>query len=358
MSILSNSIAIFLCFYCLCILCSLDAQTIYVDPKLGDDAYPGTEELPLKTLKQACEKINQNTEDLSTELILAEGIYILDSSIVFKPTIQYSTKNRLVIRAKILPDDQNWMPSSMPVILPLLLDKKEDPDGEWANGIRIATSHVSITGLKIMGSPVYEYIEENKIIRSYPIVREGADLEDLLISQCIFIGDEQILPLHLGIYAEGNNVVVDHCVFYNCKVGILFVNYDKKETTENAVTNSLFINSYGAAVWIMNTAVDFLFNGNTIVNSNYAIIKESANEKKYTLRNSLLANNKEIVGNGSGALLNFAPLNLSSLRLGEKVKITGSEMEIILDQSKRGYLHIEKKEINKNYLGGLFFSKS
>lgn len=354
----SNLIGKLLCLYCLCFSISgLYAQTIYIDAKHGNDLNPGTEVLPIKTLKKAAEKINQSVGETSTELILTEGIYLLDSAIIFKPAIEYSTTNRLVIRAKVLPDDPNWKPSSMPSVLPLLLDKKKDPDGEWANGIQIATSHVTIAGLKIMGSPVHEYIAENKIIRSYPIVREGADLKDLLISQCLFIGDEQILPLHLGIYAAGNEVVVDHCVFYNCKVGVLFVNYGEKETTGNAVTNSLFVNSYGAAVWIMNTAIDYLFKGNSIVNSNYAIIKESGNSKKYTIQNSLLANNKEIVGIGSGALLNFSPLNLESLQIGKNVKITGSEKEIILDQSKREYFHILNEEINKDYIGGLFFRK-
>ena len=345
--------------YCLIFSISiLNAQSIYLDAQHGNDANPGTEKLPIKTLKKAAKMANASKEHSSTELILTEGIYILDSTVVFKPSIKYTTANRFVIRARVLPDQPNWKPSYMPVIMPLLRDKKNDIDGAWANGIQVEISHVTITGLKIMGSPIYEFIDKNKIIRSYPVVREGADLEDLVISQCLFVGDEQILPLHLGVYAAGDKVVIDHCVFYNCKVGVLFVNYHEKETIGNVVTNSLFINSYGTAVWIMNTAVDYLFKGNSIINSNFAIILESGNSKKYTIQNSFLANNAEIVGEGAGALLNFSPLDINALDLAKNVKIIGSEVELILDQSQKNYLHIINKEPMNNFKGGLFSNKS
>jgi len=195
-------------------------------------------------------------------------------------------------------------------------------------------------------SPISEYIGENKIIRSYPIVWQGANLEDLLITQCLFVGDYQILPLHLAIYAVGNNVVVDHCVFYNCKVGVLYVNYQPEETTGNALTNNLFIGSYGAAVWIMNTSEDFVFEGNSIVNSN--------DNKKYKIQNSLFANNLELVGVGEGALLNFSKLSINSLEWGPKVNLSGKNLPINLDQSKKDYLHILPHNLTRNINSGLF----
>ena len=344
-------ISFFICLFSMAIV--LNAQIIYVDAQNGDDSHIGNEVSPIKTLKKAAEKINESQGFSSTEIILKEGIYTIDSAVIFKPTQKYSPLDRFIIRAEILPDEPSWRPDRMPVILPLLLDQKEDNDGTWSNGIQVEVSHATVQGLKIMGSPTYEHIDKNKIVRSYPIVREGGNLEDLVITQCLFSGDQQILPLHLGIYAAGHKVLVDHCLFYNCKVGVLYVNYNEEETTGNALTNNLFINSYGAAIWIMNTSEDFTIKGNSVINSNYAFILEAENTKKYRVENSLFANNLEIAGHGSGALLNFSPLSINALHVGSDVRITSKKFEINFDQSKRDYLHILTDDQNL-YNSGLF----
>ncbi len=335
-------ILISICF--VFVLFPLKAQVIYVDALKGDDSFAGTQSVPIKTLKKAAELINNNKGYSFAQVVLAEGVYFMDSAVIFKPSTKYSVHNRLTIRAEILPDDPDWTPSKMPVLLPALFDQKKDKEGTWSNGLQIEVSHVTIQGVKIMGSPIYEHIEKGKIIRSYPIVWDGEGLKDLLIKQCLFLGEEQILPLHLGIYAAGDNVVVDHCVFYNCKVGVLFVNYHEKETVGNALTNNLFIGSYGAAVWIMNTSEDFVFKGNSIVNSNYALILEEGTPKQYTIEESLFSGIQEMVGTGTGALLNFSPLTINHLNFGAKVRITGKRVDINFDQGDRQYLHILGEE--------------
>lgn len=336
---------------------SIGAQSIYLDSKFGSDANSGTKESPLKTLKKAAEIVNEAKGFKSTTVYLNEGIYILDSAVVFKPTIAYTKTNRFVLRAVYLPDEEAWTPSQMPTILPTLQDQTADSEGTWSNGIQVEVNHASIKGIKIMGSPVFEYLDSDKIIRSYPIVREGSKLDDLEISQCLFVGDEHVLPLHLGIYAAGNNVKVDQCIFLNCKVGVLFVNYLDQPTIGNILTNNLFIGAYGAATWLMNISEDFVFEGNSIVNSNYGIIVEKGNPKKYNISNSLFSGVSEIVGNGEGALLNFTSLGIDALNLETGVKITSNPVTINLDQSQRNYLHIIQSPEYQTLQSGLFKEK-
>jgi len=344
----------FIYFSLLCTLSILKGQSIYVDAINGDDLNLGTQEFPIRTLQKAVEKVNKSFGHLTTEVIVKEGIYVIDSAVVFKPSINYSISNRFIIRAEVLPGEPNWTPARMPVILPTLRNLRDDPEGKWSNGIQVEVSHATIQGLKIMGSPIYEHLEKNKIVRSYPIVRENGDLEDLLITQCLFVGDEQVLPLHMGIYAEGNKVTVDHCTFYNCKIGVLFANYSEEETSGHALTNNLFVGSYGTALWIMNSSTDFIFSGNSIINSNYALILESGSTKKYKIENSLFANVRNMIGKGAGPLLKFSPLNISTLQIGPGVELSDKVKEIYLDQSKKAYLHILQNGQSKDFRSGLF----
>jgi len=63
-----------------------------------------------------------------------------------------------------------------------------------------------------MGESVHETPFKNILIRNYPIVWDGKNLEDFRVTQCLFLGNKITLPNHLGILAAGRALEVDHCV--------------------------------------------------------------------------------------------------------------------------------------------------
>jgi len=74
--------------------------------------------------------------------------------------------------------------------------------------MQFETSHVTIQGLKIPGSPYLESPTPKIIRRVYPIAREGVDVDDLEIRQCLFVGNRDVCELHCGILARGSGSVL------------------------------------------------------------------------------------------------------------------------------------------------------
>ena len=205
-----------------------NTKEFYINELTGNDQNSGTKEQPLKTLNKAADLINQANGKGAITVYLTEGIYGLDATATFHPANWHFTKEqRLTIRAASLPDDADWDPGKMPVIvstMPLNFkpNGNNDPLGGTSYGIQIETEHVTIQGLRVLGTPVHERPKDGLVRRNYPIVREGRNLDDLRITQCLFIGDRHAIPNHLAILASGQGVVVDHCVFYHCKDAIVF----------------------------------------------------------------------------------------------------------------------------------------
>ena len=201
-------------------------ETLYVDVWKGADGNQGAKDSPLKTLGEAARRINTGVGTGAVTIFVAEGVYPLQETVLIKPTRRFSTTGRLTIRAEGLPDDPDWTPSRMPVLLPVMpLSKswmgRPDPFGGVAYGIQVETSHVTIQGFKVLGMPQYEFPASGQIHRVYPIAREGNALEDLEVKQCLFAGDPVALPLHCGVLARGHKVVIDHCVFHRCKIPVV-----------------------------------------------------------------------------------------------------------------------------------------
>src|SRR4051812_14688390 len=96
---------------------SLIASTreIYIDSKKGDDKNPGSQLQPLKTIGEAAKRINGDNTAEETTIFLEEGVYLLTETANFRSD-RFSEKNRLTIRAEVLPDDADWNPQRMPII--------------------------------------------------------------------------------------------------------------------------------------------------------------------------------------------------------------------------------------------------
>lgn len=343
---------------------------IHIDPYIGNDENLGTKENPLKTLVEAANRVNENKNAESLFVILAPGIYALDSTAIFNPKYRSFTKeNRLVIKALINPDNPNWNTGSMPTIIhtmPLsdMWMGRKDPFGGVNYGMMIETSHVTIEGLKILGIPVVEHPKEGYIQRVYPIGRLNPELDDLEIRQCLFAGDEVTNPNHLPILANGTGIVLDHCIFYKVKQGIV---YWSRNSTGHAMRNCLIYGSYGCGIWTSAIANDFDFDNNIIANGNYVWIsqtsrdrgqQETGNTKSsepilYEAKNSLFAGNENYTGSGGGPALNFKDIDPSIIKL-VNTSITKQSVELELDQSKKNYLHPKDGTLGADKNVGLF----
>jgi len=243
--------------------------TIYVHPT-GADTNPGTKDRPLRTLAGAARRVNASTGGGAIDIVLSEGVYAVNEAALFKPANRAFTKTaRLTVHAEALPDDPGWSPQSMPVLIhtmPLSPNwmGRPDPYGGVSYGMQFETSHVTVQGLKILGTPHLEAPTPKAIHRVYPIARETAQLDDLEIKQCLFAGNREVTELHCGILARGSGVVVDHCVFYGCKIAVVYWTGQAKGC---AMRNTLVAGSYVTGAWLCAIADDFDFQSNVIASS-------------------------------------------------------------------------------------------
>lgn len=168
-------------------------------------------------MRKAAELVNGKLENGPAVIKILPGIYEIDKTIVFANSRVFTEKKRLVIEAAILPDDTGWRPGLMPVIFSSenLYDPERPGRITGTYGLRIKVSHVTIRGLKFLGSPA-----PNNMYA--PVERIGSDLEDLLVTQCMFVGDNDSFNIYCPVIATGDKLVVDHCIFHGCHASAVF----------------------------------------------------------------------------------------------------------------------------------------
>ncbi|MGE8552323.1 MAG: hypothetical protein ACN6OB_00115 [Chryseobacterium jejuense] len=328
------------------------AEQLYVNPKTGNDANSGTKTQPLKTLLEAAKRVNVNKEPEATTIFLSEGVHLLTQTVVFTND-KYTSANRLIIRADIMPDDTEWTPQKMPTVV-TAVPLEPSIGGEEAKGIQPEVSHVTIEGLRFTGSPDYSYIDGNNLRRSYPIWRDGKSLDDLLVTQCLFTGNVDVLPLHVGVIANGYGLVIDHCIFFNCKNPVVFWKNDGKTGSRNAMQYSLVYGSYFSGVWTTkDTDGDrFDFHHNIIANASTIWIREKGSTRRYKASDCLFVDYTNLAGFGSGPLSGNNATSTDFLEM-KNVQTTGT-VTIEKDQSKRNYLQLVEGSAGSNLKAGLF----
>ncbi len=334
-------------------------ELIYVNANTGKDDANGSKDAPLKSLPAAAQRVNKLQGKGSITVILADGTYGLAETAEFNPTQwQFSNEERLEIRAEVLPDSATWEPSSMPIIvstMPFSVEKSKDGavTGGSNYGILIATSHVTLQGLRILGEPVHEKPQAGVLIRNYPIVWEGKELSDLRVTQCLFLGNQFALPNHLGILANGKQLEVDHCVFYGVKDAVVMWNAPSEQSS---LHHNLILNSYGAAVWTWSTTPDFKFYNNVISGINVLWVLDKEAKYAYNIQNSMLVGYNQLVNQGGGPQDFGTPADSKKLVYQSDfvVQKTGG-LAIVEDQTSRYYLQLKPGTLGTSYGAGLFY---
>lgn len=333
---------------------------IYINPEIGKDNDFGTKQNPIHSLFEAARRINQANGKGAITVYLSEGIYGLDATVTFNPANwHFSKTDRLTIRSEILPDDVDWNHGKMPVIVSTMpLNFKpygnEDPLHGSSYGIQIEVSHVTIQGLRVLGTPVHEKPADGYVRRNYPIVREGLNLDDLRVTQCLFIGDKHAIPNHLGVLASGQGVVVDHCVFFNVKDAVVFWN-SERPAERCEMHHNLVFGQYGAAVWSWSAAEDLKFYNNVVANGNVFWVLNKDEKNSYNVSNSVLVGFNDFVNKGGGPAGFGESANPKKLKLAVDVIIKKEgKVEIEEDPTSRNYLHLKVGSLGSNLGAGLF----
>ncbi|HEY4150892.1 MAG TPA: hypothetical protein VGM41_18265 [Chitinophagaceae bacterium] len=335
------------------------AEQLYVNQVTGKDANDGTRLSPLRTINEAAKRANLDKGKGGTEIILSEGVRLLIETALFTNN-KYSSTNRLVIRADIMPDDNNWKPQRMPIIV-TVVPLKPGAFGDEANGLQIETSHATIEGIRFSGSPDYWYKTDSTLSRSYPIWRGGKALDDLLVTQCLFAGNKDVLPLHVGVIANGHGLVLDHCVFYNCINPVVFWEVDKGTSNRNGMRYCLVYGCTHSGVWTgtATNANDFEFHHNIFANcqaawvrENSELVRENKDAHRYRIHDCIFTGNTNIAGYGFDPQGN-AIGSPTDFLIMENV-VTSGIITIEKSQKKHNYLQLAEGSPGSELGAGLF----
>ncbi len=330
------------------------AETYYVDSNNGSDANSGSQTQPLQTIEKAAELVNASSEPEPTYIKIFPGIYYLASTILFQNERAYTEEERLIIESTILPDDPDWGPDKMPVIFSLT----EFETGEtelYVIGFALELNHVTIRGLKFLGYPSTQ-------VRYYPVWRYGKTLDDLIVTQCLFMGDRHTLPLCLPIIANGHRLIVDHCIFYNCENSVVFWFAEEGLSKGNVMKYCIVDGAYTSGVWTCGTDEDFEFHHNIITRSEYFWMRSPQQNQKYKIFDCVVTDNKHFSGIGrssgvigeSGPEIIFDEKNI--IKEGTVILDTYNEHPVGLNElpRPRDYLHVMPEFLGSDLGAGLF----
>ncbi|MCK5148046.1 right-handed parallel beta-helix repeat-containing protein [bacterium] len=339
-------------FIVLFIALTAKTQTLYINPLIGDDTKPGTLEEPLKTLTKAAKLINNSDTQGTSTLILAPGLYHIEQTVLFKSNHRYSKSQRLTIQAHILPDDTAWTHQDMPIIISTEIPKKWKLSGspQELTAIQIETSHVTIKGIKFLGSPV-------PTIWHYPIARYGKTLTDLHITQCAFVMDRAGVTSNVGILSNGHATVVDHCIFYRCRNPVVFWRAEGGKSIGNAMHHCIIHDAYTSAIWVCDTETDLLFHHNIIDGAEYVWMRDAGASRNYSLSNCIITDFKTYSGqSGDGFKLS---LTGPEIIYKEVQVIKSGNIELVNDHGidaplPRNYLHVKPGTKGSKLGAGLF----
>ncbi len=327
---------------------SLIGETLYVDGMSGDDRSPGTKDKPLRTISKAVAIVNSSNASGPTTIKIAPGVYNLTETVVLENERAYTEKNRLTIEAAVLPDDASWKPGLMPAVFST--ENTHDPEKPnrvtGSYGIRIKLSHVTIRGLKFLGSAV-----PNNMYA--PIERIGSDLKDLLITQCMFVGDNDSFNIYCPVIATGDKLIVDHCIFHGCHASAVF--WDGLEGgsyKNNAMRYCIVDGGLISGVWTCQTDDDFEFHNNVVTDTEFFWMRKRIHEPiKYKMKDCVVnAKNYSSYGVETG------PTGLTGpeVTYDEANIIKGKPVVLIKDKKARNYMHVVPGTLGSKLGAGLF----
>lgn len=323
---------------------NLSAQDFFVNPLIGSDDNHGTIDRPYKTIEKAVQIANEITGVGSITIKLTPGIYTIHDKVSINPVRILDNTNRFTIEAIVMPDDSSWAPEKMPVILSIS-DNNSETQFPHSVGFLISTNNVTIRGLKFIGNP-------NPLVPYYyPITRENSSLKNLEISQCYFIAEKNSSSIQGAVWAHGQEIAIENCIFYNCRNAILlFENINK-----SSIKNNIIYGAYESALWLGDNDSNFEFSRNVISSCNFIIIKGLNYKYQYKLSDCAFIGNSNYIGNWSETD-NGISINKDSDVIESNILKTGELLLIKREKEiyPNDYLHLSPKSVGYNLKAGIF----
>jgi hypothetical protein len=323
-------------------LMNMQAQTLFVDPVKGKDTGTGTEHDPLLSLGRAVTVANTFTGKNPIKIKLYPGLYMLTDQLELKPPAGNGYATDYTIEAVILPDDKGWMPSAMPVIQSISPNNKNWANFDHCTGLQVERNNTHFRGLKFVGNT------NPAVVYYYAIERHFPELKGMEISQCIFAGSRNTAPIQGAVFAQGNDIKVDHCIFYECKNALLLF----LSVNGFSLTNSIIYGSYEGAIWFGKYS-DFDFRNNIIANNKAFWIGMKDYTPHYTFANSLITDNEIFMGlnnNGSIELDSRSKPGTKNVQRSGKVVLNVASSDTI----PANYLQPSAVSAGKNIPAGIF----
>ncbi len=277
----------------------MHAQAVYVDSDIGDDNNSGTKESPVFSINKAAEIISSPDNNIYT-IKINPGIYILNKHVEVA-TKKTMVNKRIVIEATVLPDDPEWKPGKMPVIISRsktgeIISGDHYLKDNFVTAFYINENHITIRGIKFPG---YNYPPAFY----YPISRFNKTMSDLLVEQCMFIADLQIVSIQVPVIAHGDSVNINHCVFYKTNnSAVYWFDGNNSPKLGNSMTHCII---YGTrnAVYTCSADSNFVFKNNIVSNSNiFWSICPQYNNAEYSMDSCIVVNCDIYQGNGERAI--------------------------------------------------------
>ncbi|WP_411031348.1 right-handed parallel beta-helix repeat-containing protein [Spongiimicrobium sp. 3-5] len=321
------------------------AQEIYVDSQHGSDGYTGDLEKPLRSIEKALSIANSFTGNGEITIKLNPGVYTLEGRADINPVRIMTDSTRYIIEAVYMPDAHDWSQEKMPKIQSTS-HNNSDTMFEHSVGFLVSSSYVTLKGLTFLGNanPAVSYY--------YPIAKEDSKLGDLEVSQCYFIGNKEAAAIQAGVWAHGPNNTVSHCIFYECRNGVLFFDNVSGFTIEN----SIVANAYESAFWFGPADIPFTFTNNIITNNNNFLVGRSADlEYSSPFTNSIISNNSGYVGYWSREEKRIVPIAKPNIK-EQSVTKTG-EIPLLENSSvklTKRHLHAAEGSTEKSINAGIF----
>lgn len=328
------------------LICEISySKDLYIDYNFGSDSNIGAFDNPLKTINTALNKIDSACSE-SVRLILLPGIYYIDKTIRIKSKGNFSNSNKLSIEALYLPDDDNWKPELMPV---LLTTSKADTNFKFVYssvGLMVDMDHVSIKGLKFMGNPYPQ-------TPCYPIGKENGKISDLEVSQCMFVGNTDASYIQVAVLTNGSNTIIDHCIFYGCNNAAIFWQKDGGKKQNNAVKYSIIYKCKNA-VWASDADSGFIFHHNIVSQCKYFFLKNFYNQTVYSFSSSIIADNEYFTGKWTKTGIVPDDYEIIMDKVIKEGKIEFVDVEAGDGKIDKRYLHPAKDSLGFEIGAGLF----
>ena len=240
--------------------------------------------------------------------------------------------------------------------MPIILSSEDPRKPENLNAhtetfsIKVQINHVTIQGLKFLGNPLSNNWHAC-------IERVGKNMDDLVITQCMFVGDNDGMNIYCPVLATGDRFVVDHCIFKNCHASAVFWDGPGGISGKNCAMRYCIVDSaYISGVWTCQTAEDFEFHHNVITNGEYFWMRKRGDRQKYRIDNCVIIGNKYFSGYGTAA----GPTGQTGqdVSFEENGIIKKGVVHFEIDKKSRGYIHVPKGSIGNELGAGLFKKNS